>query len=246
MNDDLWKAMQGSLPCLDVSSGCVRSLQDKAIANNVTLKEMDKAVEEINNRINEARKTNQKTVTLGIFRPVVQAYLKVDTPAATAANPNPQPRGFFSRILNVFRNPLGVVDEVLGLIGIPLFEGVTNTNSEANRNSIAIADLQTKVAQLQKGRAELAEKIRDSVQTQVLDFDAAAREFQLSQELAKRGSQRLQIIQLNYKFGEGTSESYLAQLSAQDEKKGSTLRAWTRMRSQLERIKLIVLETPET
>ena len=138
---------------------------------------------------------------------------------------------------------MGVVDEVLGLIGIPLFEGATGSNADANRNSIAIADLQTKVAALQKGRADLAEKIRDSVQTQVLDFDAAAREFQLSQELAKRGSQRLAIIQLNYKFGEGTSESYLTQLSAQDEKKGSTLRAWTRMRSLLERIKLIV-ESP--
>jgi hypothetical protein len=246
MNDDLWKAMRGSLPCLDVSSSCVRSLQDKAIANNRTLKEIDKSIEEINTKIAEARKTNQKAVTLGIFRPVVQAYLKVDTPAATATNPNPQPRGFFSRILNIFRNPLDIVDEVLGLIGIPLFEGATNTNAEANRNSIAIADLQTKVAALQKGRADLAEKIRDSVQTQVLDFDTSAREFQLSQELAKRGSQRLAIIQLNYKFGEGTSESYLNQLAAMDEKKGSTLRAWTKMRSQLERIKLIVLEIPET
>jgi len=36
-------------------------------------------------------------------------------------------------------------------------------NAENQRNAIAISDLQVKVAQLRRGRAELAQKIREQV-----------------------------------------------------------------------------------
>jgi len=133
------------------------------------------------------------------------------------------------------------VNNILSLIGIPLLEGITGTNAEAQRNAIAISDLQVKSAELMRGRAELAEKIRESVAIQVIDFDSSAREFQISQVIAQGKVTRMELVEVGYRFGESNTENYLGQLSAMDQKKAATLRSWTQMRSRLERIKLLVL-----
>jgi hypothetical protein len=133
------------------------------------------------------------------------------------------------------------INEILSLIGIPLLDGIAGTNAEAQKNAIAISDLQVKNAELMRGRADLAEKIREAVALQVLEFDTAAREFQISQAIAQRETQRMQLVAVSYRFGESDTEAYLAQLSAMDAKKAATLRSWTQMRSRLERLKLLVL-----
>jgi hypothetical protein len=51
-------------------------------------------------------------------------------------------------------------------------------------DAIAISDLQVKSAELQQGRAELANKIREQVYLAAFGYDEAAREFQISQEVA--------------------------------------------------------------
>jgi hypothetical protein len=239
INDDMWKSMKGKLPCVDTSVACVEQLQQLAIANNRTLREIDTSIEEINTKIEEARKANKKAVELSIFRPLVQSYLQLQT--VTGSNGQTQRRGFLNRILGIFVNPVDSINEVLSLVGIPLLDRITGTNAEAQRNAIAISDLQVKNAELMRGRADLAEKIRESVALQVLDFDTAAREFQISQVIAQREAVRMQLIEVGYRFGEGNTEGYLGQLSAMDGKKAATLRSWTQMRSRLERIKLLVL-----
>lgn len=237
--------MKGDLPCLDVSVQCVGQLQQTAVGNNPTLRNIEASIEEVNTKINEARAANKRVVDIGVFKPLVQAYLKLETSstAPTPDNPTPQvrTRGFIERIAGIFTNPFGAVNEILSLIGIPLFDKITGTNVDAQKNAIAISDLQVKVAELQKGKAEIAEKLRETIQIQVIDFDTAAREFQISQEIAKREISRLKIIEVSYRFGEGNSEGYLSQLSAMDSKKAATLRSWAQMRSRLERIKLLVL-----
>jgi Zn-dependent peptidase ImmA (M78 family) len=41
----------------------------------------------------------------------------------------------------------------------------------------------------------------------------AAREFQISQEVAKRDAARMQLLQVEYRFGEGDSNSYPSSVS---------------------------------
>jgi hypothetical protein len=115
----------------------------------------------------------------------------------------------------------------------------------AQRWAIAIEDLQVKVAELQRGRAEAAQQIREKITLIVLELDIAKREFQIAQEVARRDGDRLKIIEVSYRFGEGSSEAYLAQLSAMDAKKAAVFKQWSKMRTQLELLKILVLNEDE-
>ena len=76
-----------------------------------------------------------------------------------------------------------------------------------------------------------------------LEFDQTRREFQISQEVARRAVLRLQILDQNYRFAVGSLDtpSYLQEISAIDQQKAQTFSAWAKLRSQLTRIKLMVL-----
>jgi inner membrane protein len=63
--------------------------------------------------------------------------------------------------------------------------------------------------------------------------------------IAKRDKQRLEIAKVSYRFGEGDSERYLAQLSSYDRQKAATFREWSRLRNQVVQVKLLVLGTGE-
>ena len=82
--------------------------------------------------------------------------------------------------------PLCEVDLAGQLFG-KLFnwQGLITTQDATNRQ-IAIADLQIKVAELQRGRAEAAQKLRETVMLETLKLEEVAREFQIQQEIAKR------------------------------------------------------------
>lgn len=236
INDDLWQSMRGDLPCLAANTECMKQLQELAVKNNLTLKNLTSTIEELNNKITEAQAANKKAIDISVFRPLVQSYLSIDT---TQNQGQPQRRGFLQRVIGIFTNPGNAINEILGLVGVPILEKITGTNPEAQRNALTIKDLQIKVAELQRGKNELAEKVKDTVQVEVLSFDALSREFQISQEIANRSIARMKIIEINYQFGDSNSESYLAQLSALDEKKSQTFRSWTNMRTKLERIKML-------
>jgi hypothetical protein len=130
-------------------------------------------------------------------------------------------------------------------VGIPFLQASFGGNAENQRNAIAISDLQVKVAELQRGRAELAQKIREQVYLAAFEYDEAAREFQISQEVAKRDAARMQLLQIEYRFGEGDSNTYLNSLNSLDGRKAQTYRAWAAMRSRIEKIKLLVLGVEE-
>lgn len=107
-------------------------------------------------------------------------------------------------------------------------------------SAIAISDLQIKVAELQRSRAEIAQALREKVVEILLVTDAASKEFQISQEIGLRDSNRLAIARINYQFGEGDSESYLAKISAMDRQKAQVLRNFNQMRSSLEKLRVLV------
>ncbi|AIE76254.1 hypothetical protein [Synechocystis sp. PCC 6714] len=56
--------------------------------------------------------------------------------------------------------------------------------------------------------------------------------------IAKRDKQRLEIARVSYRFGEGDSERYLAQLSSYDRQKAATFREWSRLSSQVIKVKI--------
>lgn len=76
---------------------------------------------------------------------------------------------------------------------------------------------------------------------EALKLEGYARNFQIDKEIAKREKQRLEISKISYRFGEGDSEKYLAKLSAYDKQKATTWRSWSRLRSQLTIVKILVL-----
>jgi hypothetical protein len=98
---------------------------------------------------------------------------------------------------------------------------------------------------LRRGRAELAQKIREQVYLAAFEYDEAARDFQLSQEVAKRDAARVRLLEVEYRFGEGDTNSYLSSLNGLDARNAQTYRAWTSMRARIEKIKLLVLGVEE-
>ncbi len=243
INDDLWEAMKGDLPCLIATRECISELQATATGRNPLLLEIDERIEEINAKIEQARASNKKSIRLSVLTPGLQALL---SPQAITQNGKTRTTGgFLSNILSIFTNPVGIVDKLLSAVGVPLLQSAFGGNEQNQRNAIAISDLQVKSAELQRGRAELAQKIREQVYLAVFDYDDAAREFQIAQEVAKRDAARMQLLEVEYRFGEGNTNSYLNSLNSLDGRKAQTYRAWATLRSRLEKIKLLVLGVDE-
>lgn len=236
--------MKGDLPCLEATRSCISSLQQSATQKNPLLMEIDKRIEEINTKIDEAKVANKKSVQLGVLTPGVQALLSPQT-VANSDGSTKQTGGLISNILSIFTSPTSIIDKIFNAIGVPLLQAQFGGNHETQRNAIAISDLQVKVAELQRGRAELAQKIREQVYLAAFDYDESAREFQISQEVAKRDASRIQLLQIEYRFGDGDTNNYLSSLNSLDSRKAQTYRSWAAMRSRIEKIKLLVLGVEE-
>ena len=244
INADLWQQMKGNLPCVDATTECITQLQQLAAEHNPLLKEVDARIEEIQQKISEANAQNKKSINLSVLRPAAQVFLQptFDTQVPTGQ----RQRGPIDKLISLFSSPMGVINEVLRAVGIPLFDKLLgNGNDQAQSRSIAIADLQVKLAEIQRGRAELADKVNEKVSTSVFDFDTSRRQFQISQEIAKREASRVYLSQVEYRLGTNDSVTYLGQLSGLDRNKAATWTSWTSMRSQLAKIQLLVLGTPE-
>ncbi|WP_206669378.1 hypothetical protein [Microcystis aeruginosa] len=69
------------------------------------------------------------------------------------------------------------------------------------------------MAELQRNRAESANRLRELVLIETLKLEEIARDFQIQQEIARRERARIEIIRISYRFGQGNSEGYLSQLS---------------------------------
>ncbi len=239
INQDLWAAMMGDLPCLEPTTDCISQLQAMAVENNLTLAIIQERIDGIDQRIEEARSRNQTAVWMDTFEPLMTQYLSYET---VLVNGQQQQRGFFDRLLSAFSNPLNAINEALSLIGIPLIRGVTQTNARAQQTAIAISDLQVKVAQIEQEKRKIAEALREQVVLEVLEFDATRREFQISQEVARRATVQHRLLEIDYRFSDRIdSVTYLGHLSQLDQTKATTYRAWARLRTRLARIQMLVL-----
>lgn len=238
MNDDMWRLLRGGLPCLETSAVCLQQLQDKAIAQSPLLKEIDTRIAEANSRIDEAKVRNKKSIQLSILTPGLQ-YLLGPTP--TAGQPQAAGTGLIDNIAGIFSGKTSLINGLLNVIGIPLFQGTQGGNADAQRNAIAISDIQVKVAELQRSRAQLADTIRDKVAQSLIAFDEARTDFQTAQVVASRAVDQFKVFELRYVRGNSDTESYLTRQNTLDNTKASTYRAWAKMRRSLFTIKLLVL-----
>jgi hypothetical protein len=234
--------MLGELPCLDAQESCIKQLQDLAVGNSQSLRAIDERINIVTAEIERARANNAKAVKIGVFEPLLQAWLKVETVPATATRPE-RKRGLLNRIGGLlFGDTFSSINDILGSIGIPLFRRAAGGDDAVQQRSILITDLQVKVATVQKERGELAAKIREAVILMVLEFDVLRKDFQVQQEVARREVLRLRILEVDYRFATNVStDQYLSRESALDRVKGESYRNWARLRAQLARVKLLVL-----
>ena len=237
-NDDMWRIMRGGLPCLETTSSCLEQLQTKAVTGSMLLKELDTRIEEANNKINEARSKNAKTVRLSVLTPALQYLLG---PAVTSGQAQPEGKGLIDNLLAIFNGKTGVINGLLNVIGVPLFVGSQGANTEANRNAIAISDLQIKVTELQRARAQLADTIREKVAIALVKFDEGRTDFQIAQVVGARAIDQFKVFELRYIRGNNDTEGYLAKQSELDKVKANTYGSWGKMRRSLFEIKLLVL-----
>jgi hypothetical protein len=238
MNDDMWRLLRGGLPCLETSAVCLQQLQDRAIAQSPLLKEIDTRISEANSRIDEAKAGNRKSIRLGILTPALQ-YLLGPTP--TAGQPQAAGTGLIDNLAGIFSGKTNLINGLLNVIGIPLFQGSQGGDADAQRNAIAISDIQVKVAELQRSRAQLADTIRDKVAQSLISFDEARTDFQTAQVVASRAVDQFKVFELRYVRGNSDTESYLTRQNSLDNTKATTYRAWAKMRRSLFTIKLLVL-----
>lgn len=229
--------MLGKLPCLSTDEDCVGKLQALAIKNNATLKAVDERIEAVDSQIATATAANKKAINASLITPLIQSWLQIET------QPTGQKTGILNKLFGLFSSPLGTVNEIFSLVGIPLFNRSTGGDNASQQRTIAIADLQVKIAAAKSERAKMAGILVSQVNLSVLDWDVAARDYQITSEIARREATKLKIIEIGYRLGRGDTVQYMGQLSAFDGKKAETFRSWAKMRSQIARLKLLCLSS---
>ena len=235
ISEDVWDGLKGELPCAIASTDCLNQLQNKALQSSKLLREIDTKVEEATERMEEAKRRNLDSIAISTFSPFMQTFLY--------STLGPVSNGVESPVNNPFRLIFGNLASALlgqGLGKLFNWSAIAATDAQQSR-SIQIGDLQIKIVELQRNRAEIADKLREKVVKEALKLEGYARNFQIDKEIAKREKQRLEISKISYKFGEGDSEKYLAKLSAYDKQKATIWRSWSRLRSQLVIVKILVL-----
>jgi hypothetical protein len=243
-DDDMWRLMKGALPCLETSSACLQQLQEKAVTQSPLLKEIDQRVQEANQKIEDAKERNQKSIKLSIFSPALQYMLESQT-LNNGGSKKQNTGGLIDNVAALFTGKIGLLNGLLKVIGIPLFEGSQGGGDSVQNRAIQISDIQIRIAELQRERAKLADEVRDKVAKALIDFDEARVSFQTAQVLATRSMQQFQIYEVRYVRGDNDTESYLARLNSLDHTKAQTYETWAKMRRSLFQIKLLVLNVQE-
>ncbi|MBC1237578.1 TolC family protein [Nostoc sp. 2RC] len=241
-NDDLWRLLKGGLPCLETSAVCLEQLQTRAITQSPLLKEIDTRIAEANERIAEAKKRNKKSIQLAVLTPALQYLLG---PAPAAGQPQTPGTGLIDNLAGIFSGKTSLINGLLNVIGIPLFQGFQGGNADAQRNAIAISDIQVKVAELQRSRAQLADTVRGKVAESLVKFDEARVEYQTAQIVTSRATDQFKVFEARYTQGNSDTETYLSRQNQLDNQKAQTYRAWAKMRRSLFELKLLVLSVKE-
>ncbi len=125
MDADQWALMYQPLSCLDISIDCLQKLQNEAVANSPLIKGVDAKIQDINNKIAEAKTNNKKSIDLSVFEPGLQVFLNQKT---VVENGQPRTIGFLDRVGQIFTNPGSLINDLLGAVVIPILRGMLMPN----------------------------------------------------------------------------------------------------------------------
>ncbi len=106
---------------------------------------------------------------------------------------------------------------------------------------IQLGDLAVKVAEMERGKVEIAAKTRERIQQLVLDFDAAAREFQAEQSIVVSQKRSFKIYAIAYAAGDGDTNTYLSRKEQLERAKLKVFKDWARLRAQISNLKNMVV-----
>jgi len=118
---------------------------------------------------------------------------------------------------------------------------VNGGSPNVTTKAIQVSDLQVRIAELQRGRAELADKVKEKVATSLSAFDDARVQYQMSQVMVRRHIVRFQIYQMRYVRGASSTEDFLQQQNEMDRSKTQVYDAWAKLRRTLFDLKLLAL-----
>jgi hypothetical protein len=94
---------------------------------------------------------------------------------------------------------------------------------DVQRDNIAIADLEVKSAELEayranlhRRKAEVSSQLREQVLGLVLEYEAAVRQYSLVESQLANHQVQQQIMEIDYRFGNGSTSSYLALIQEEE------------------------------
>jgi hypothetical protein len=237
MTEDLWVAMYSPLSCLDITPDCISRLQQDAVQNSPVIKQLEAKIATVNQKIEEAKTNNRKSIDLSIFEPALQIFLKQET---VVENGQTRKIGFVERVGQIFTNPGSLINDLLGVIGIPILRGSYGGNDAQQGRAIQISDLVVKVAEMERIKTEVGAKTREKIQQLILEFDVLAREFQAEQAIAISESKSFKLYSVTYAAGDGDTNIYLNRKGQLDKTKLQVFKYWARVRGQITVIKTVV------
>jgi hypothetical protein len=230
--------MYSPLSCLDVTPDCIARLQQEAVQNSPVIKQLEAKISTVNQKIEEAKTNNKKSIDLSIFEPALQVFLKQET---VVENGQTRKIGFVERVGQIFSNPGSLLNDLLGAIGIPLLRGSYGGNDAQQNRAIQISDLVVKVAEMERIKTEVGAKTREKIQQLMLEFDVLAREFQAEQAIATSESKSFKLYAVTYAAGDGDTNIYLNRKGQLDKTKLQVFKYWARVRGQITAIKTVVM-----
>lgn len=209
--------LKGSLPCLDSKPECISQLEALAIQNSPDLKALDMQIASSSDAVKLAKVQGE-----GSFTESIAPYVAAIAPILLQ-NARPSALGEIRTSLES-----RLLFEALPII----ITGRATSDANQTKNSQANADLQIKLAQLEKTKTEVTIALRGKVTDEVIKFENIRDESSLQSTIVARESTRQKLIEIGYRMGESDTISQIARLNEMDRKKIIAAQSKSKLRSQ--------------
>lgn len=207
-----FELLKGDLPCLDSSASCIKLLTEKAIANSPTIKGLDAQITQNTDNVKAIAKAGEGNIFSAI-QPLTPLI-----PFLTGV-------------------PLLGIGTAIGTVINSLAGNVRSDQNTAQNN----ATLQIRVAEIERTKLQVKDKIEDSVIQSLVIFDNLRVEADISVAIANRESSRFKLTEIGYRLGEGDTNSFIALQNNLDRTRVQVTRNKAALRIQAAKIKRIVL-----
>ena len=192
-------------------------MQDLAIANSPEIKALDIQIAQSAEAVKLAKVQGQ-----GSFFETISPYVSAIAPILLQ---NSKPLAF-----GEIRTPL---DSRLLFEALPtIISGRAVSDTNQTKNTQANADLQIKLAQLEKTKAEITIALKGKVEEALITFEQLKDDANLQTTIVRREEVRAKLIEIGYRMGESSTIEQIARLNELDRKKISASQSKSKMRSQ--------------